>query len=239
MRARVAETTRSIQVGGRELTYVLRRTNRRRTIGLIVDHQGLKVASPWHVPLAEIYAMIERSQDWVFDKLKAWQAHRPAQRRWVSGETLHWLGKEVCLQIHIVMLGHGVWQERGVLRIYAPDREAVPQLITAWYRDQALAYFQARIALTAPRLNVQPRRLAISNAKHQWGSCNARGEVRLNWRLMQATPAIIDYVVAHELAHLRHMDHSPRFWAAVASVCPQYARLREELKEKDAAYRGL
>lgn len=238
-RAKTAETIRSIQLGGREVVYTLRRSNQRRTIGLIVNHEGLKVASPWYVPLAEIYALIERSEEWVVEKLRDWQAHRPHTRRWVGGETLHFLGREIRLHVDIALLGHGAFLSRDVLRVYAADRASVGQTAIAWYRDEALRHFEARIAAIAPSLGVEPRRLVISNAKQQWGSCNTKGEVRLNWRLMQAAPVVIDYVVAHELAHLRHMDHGPRFWATVESVCPDYLRLREELKQKDVAYRSL
>lgn len=238
-RARVAETVRSIRLGGRELTYVLRRTNRRRTIGLMVNHDGLTVASPWYVPLAEIYAMIEASQHWVFDKLEVWQSERVRARQWKSGETLYFLGREIRLGVDFVLLGHGAFLSRDRLQVYAENRAAVQPLVTAWYHDQALRHFSERVTAIAPLLRVTPRRLAISNARQQWGSCNAQGVVRLNWRLMQARPVVIDYVVAHELAHLRHMDHSPRFWATVESVCPNYRRFREELHKKDVLYRTI
>lgn len=239
MRLRIEESTHSIRLGERQLTYVLRRTNQRRTIGLIVNHEGLKVASPWRVPLAEIYALIVRSQNWVVDKLAVWQAHRPTQRRWISGETLPLLGREIRLQVGVALLAHGVLFERGVVRIYAPTVEDVREMVIAWYRQQALSHFAERLEVIAAKLGVQPTRLLLTNARHQWGSCNLKGVIRLNWRLMQARPAVIDYVVAHELAHLRHMDHSPRFWATVATVCPNWRRLRDELKESDAAYRSL
>ncbi|MES2356360.1 MAG: SprT family zinc-dependent metalloprotease [Pseudomonadota bacterium] len=238
-RAKITETTRSIYLGGREVVYVLRRTNRRRTIGLIVNHEGLKVASPWHVPMAEIYAMIEKSQDWVFNKLQVWQAQQPFVRRWVSGEKLYFLGREITLRVDIYSLGHGAFLSEDTLSAYAADAESVCRNVIAWYRDQALKRFHQRVAEIAPQLHVAPQRLILSNAKHQWGSCNSKGEVRLNWRLIQASSEVIDYVVIHELAHLQHMDHSPRFWATVESVCPQYRRLREELKEKDVLYRTI
>jgi len=72
--------------------------------------------------------------------------------------------------------------------------------------------------------------LALSSARTRWGSCSAQGGIRLNWRLIHLPPAIVDYVVVHELAHLRHMNHGPRFWALVESVCPEYRALRAELR---------
>jgi len=237
--AKVAESVRSIRLGGREVVYTLRRSNQRRTIGLTVNHEGLKVASPWYVPLSDIYALIEKSQQWVFDKLKDWQGHGRRERLWVSGETLYFLGRSLRLHVDLALLGHGAHLAKDHLHVYAPDRDAVCGIVTAWYRDRAQRHFEERLAAIAPRLRVQPRRLIISNAKQQWGNCNTKGEVRLNWRLMQAPPPVVDYVVAHELAHLRHMDHSPRFWETVQSVCPDYKCLREELKEKDVLYRSI
>jgi predicted metal-dependent hydrolase len=136
-------------------------------------------------------------------------------------------------------IGHGAVLSADILRVYVSAPEAVRGIVIAWYHDQAISYFNERVVAMAARLGATPRRLAISNAKHLWGSCNSNGEVRLNWRLMQADPEVIDYVVVHELAHLKHMDHSPRFWATVASICPEYRRLREELKEKDVLYRTI
>jgi predicted metal-dependent hydrolase len=240
-RAKIVETIRTVCLGGQELSYVLRRTNRRRTIGLMVDHEGLKVASPWYVPMHEIYEMLLRSEAWVLDKLAAWQSRLPAERGWASGDVLHFLGKNVQLKLDVALVGHGVWLERGLMHVYAPSRDAqaVRELVTIWYRDQAARHFPERVAAVSPSLGVRASRVIVSNARTQWGCCNSEGEVRLNWRLMQARPAVIDYVVVHELAHLRHMDHSPAFWAAVAAACPQYRKLREELKEKDLTYRVL
>ena len=151
-----------------------------------------------------------------------------------------WLGAGWLVE-EIALLGHGVWMGRGLCRVYAPNPEAatVRELVAVWYRDQAARYFPERVAALAPVLGVHASRVIVSNAKTQWGSCNSEGSVRLNWRLMQARPAVIDYVVAHELAHLRHMNHSPAFWATVTIACPHYRKLREELKERDVSYRVL
>jgi predicted metal-dependent hydrolase len=232
-RAKIAETVRTVSLGGQQLSYVLRRTNRRRTIGLMVDDRGLKVASPWHVPLNEIYQMLARSETWVLNKLAAWQSRRPLEQGWASGDLLNFMGKELQLKIEVTLLGHGVWMERGLLRVYAPNHEAttVHPLVTSGIAIK-LRYSPCRVHL-APHHGFRASRVVVSNAKTQWGSCTSEGKVCLNWRLMQARPAVIDYVVAHELAHLRHMNHGPAFWATVTIACPQYLKLREELKERD------
>ncbi len=102
----------------------------------------------------------------------------------------------------------------------------------AWLLQQARCVFVERLDHFAPLLGVRWTRLALSNAATRWGSARSDGSIRLNWRLVQCRLPVLDYVVAHELAHLRVMNHSPRFWATVATVVPGYAALRRELKEE-------
>lgn len=102
--------------------------------------------------------------------------------------------------------------------------------VQAWMMEAAYAHFTQRLDHFAPLLGVRWKILKLSSASTRWGSAKADGSIRLHWRLMQFAPAVLDYVVAHELAHLRHMDHSARFWHTVASVVPDYAHLRALLK---------
>ena len=110
---------------------------------------------------------------------------------------------------------------------------ALRRAVHAWMLRQARAHFSARLDHFAPLLGVQWQRLALTDARTRWGSAKADGSIRLNWRLLHCAPAVLDYVVVHELAHLRVMDHSPRFWATVASVLPDHAALRRRLREAD------
>ena len=99
-----------------------------------------------------------------------------------------------------------------------------------WYHQQALAYFNERLIFFANKLNVPLPQLRLSRAKTQWGSCNALGIIRLNWRLIQVPLPLVDYVVAHELSHLIEMNHSPAFWRIVESIYPDYLVARKDLK---------
>jgi predicted metal-dependent hydrolase len=103
--------------------------------------------------------------------------------------------------------------------------------VQAWLMRQAKDLFAERLDHFAPLLGVRWTRLSLSNAGTRWGSAGADGAIRLNWRLVHFRPAVIDYVVAHELSHLRVMDHSPRFWDTVRTVVPDYAELRGQLKD--------
>ena len=112
-----------------------------------------------------------------------------------------------------------------------PHGAALRSAVHAWMLRQARAHFTARLNHFAPLLGVQWQRLALTNARTRWGSAKSDGSIRLNWRLLHCAPAVLDYVVAHELAHLRVMDHSPRFWATVATVVPDHAALRRRLRD--------
>ena len=112
----------------------------------------------------------------------------------------------------------------------AGDNDHIEQAVSEWYRQQAEQLFVRRVAHFAPLMNVVPRTVKLSEAKTQWGSCTAHGSVRLNVQLIKLPERLIDYVVVHELAHLRELNHSAAFWRVVESVCPDYASLRGELK---------
>ena len=106
----------------------------------------------------------------------------------------------------------------------------IAKRVTDWYRRQAMILFSERIAHFSPLLNVSVAEVKISVAKTRWGSCTARGTVRLNLQLIKLPQRLTDYVVVHELAHRREMNHSAAFWRVVASACPDYLTLRRELK---------
>ncbi len=123
--------------------------------------------------------------------------------------------------------------------VRVPGDEAVKRAVVAWYRRAALAHLAHRAFFFSRLAVLAPPRVMLSSALSRWGSCNSRREVRLSWRLVKAPPALVDYVVCHELAHLRHMNHSREFWAEVGRLCPDYRRLREELEATDHLYRSF
>jgi len=142
---------------------------------------------------------------------------------------VRYLGRQLALDIQ-PSLFHEIRRQGNVLRVYAPAGMDAGELVRAWLIARAERLLAWRLARVARRLGRAPSRFALSNAQTQWGSCTRHGHVRLNWRLVQAPLAIIDYVAAHELAHLIHLDHSPRFWAQVAMLCPDALARRAELR---------
>ena len=119
------------------------------------------------------------------------------------------------------------------MHVWSPDdnEQVLRSLLCDWYRRQARDHRELRLRLLAPRLSVQPSSISIRAQKTRWGSCSSRGVISLNWRLMLVPGHLADYVLVHELCHLRHLDHSPAFWSLVASVLPEHRRLRAELRD--------
>lgn len=227
---------RYIQLGSEILGYSLRRS-RRRSIGFLIEDAGLRVTAPHWVTLPQIEQAIREKQRWIVGKLSEWRTRRlPVRIEWRDGGTLPFLGEELTLR-----LGGGLEPTRGdagQLWLALPhdaDATRISDAACAWLQQRALEEFQARAAGFARRLGVTPRRIALSSARTQWGSCTADRVVRLNWRLIHFAPAIIDYVVAHELAHLKEMNHSRAFWDTVGELLPDYAVSRRELRQHHPA----
>ncbi len=226
-----AGTLRYIQLGSEIVCYRFRRA-RRRSIGIMIDDDGLRVAAPGHTPIAEVEAFILEKAVWVLRKLSEWRAApKPPVVNWSDGATIALLGTPVTIAL---MPGRrDIHLEDGRLAIgLAPrgDPAALRKRGIAWVKARALALLGERLALYAASLGVPTPALTLSNARTQWGLCREDGRVRLNWRLIHLPLHLIDYVVAHELAHLREMNHSARFWAVVGGLYPDYRMARSELR---------
>lgn len=123
--------------------------------------------------------------------------------------------------------------EKNQIELPLPSTVAtqeIEKIVMEWYYKQAYICFSKRITFFAKKLGVPNPQLRLSDAKTRWGSCDERGIIYLNWRLIQLSTSLVDYVVAHELSHLIEMNHSPIFWKTVESICPDYLAIRNELK---------
>jgi len=225
-------TLRYVRLEREVVGYRLRRA-RRRSIGLAIDDGGLRVAAPGHVPIAEIEAFIGEKARWVLQKLAERRAApRPPVVNWNDGCMITLLGAPV--RIELLPGRCGISLQNGRLGIgLAPrgDPAALRKRGIAWLKDEARALLGTRLARYAASLGAPTPALTLSNARTQWGVCREDGQVRLNWRLIHLPLHLIDYVVAHELAHLREMNHSARFWAVVGGLYPEYKTARRELRE--------
>lgn len=219
---------------------------RRRSIGLLIGDAGLVVRAPRWVTLGQIESVLQERAGWILAKLDALRARqqrrRAARVHWGPQARLPYLGQPLLLVADPQAPAGGLLEP-------AESADAPHQLRLAlaagdpperwraaaqrWLQRQARRHFTERLDHFAPKLAVRWKRLALSSATTRWGSASTSGAIRLNWRLMHLSPALVDYVVVHELAHLRVMDHSPRFWAAVAEVLPDHRALRRALREAE------
>jgi predicted metal-dependent hydrolase len=235
---------RELALAGAHVAYEFQH-GQRRTIGFSIGPEGLSVRAPSWVPQFEVDAALHRKAAWIVRKLGEARERRPHQDILSSplqdGVVLSYLGQPLLLHVAAPHSGKSVLVRveplagaPATLSISLPLRKAEPthlrEAVLRWLMQYAHAHFVTRLNHYAPLLGVRWQRLGLSNASTRWGSASADGSIRLNWRLVHLRPELIDYVVAHELSHLREMNHSPRFWATVASVMPDYALLRAELK---------
>ncbi len=248
------QASREALLGNSLVAYAFRR-GKRRTIGFTVGADGLQVSAPKWVPLYEVDKAVQEKSGWILQKLhEARDRHarlESARIEWKDGALLPFMGEQV-----IVVLdprqAHAGQGESGAGAVLQTEAQALPGVprhtlhiglpqhasqqqirdaVQAWLMRQAKRIFTERLNHFAPQLGVQWKKLSLSSAGTRWGSASADGSIRLNWRLVHLRMSVLDYVVAHELAHLRVMDHSPRFWDTVASVMPNHAALRAELRD--------
>ena len=234
-----AQANRHALLHGVTVSYRFERS-RRKSIGFTVGPEGLVVRAPGWVPMREIDAAVQEKASWILAKLQQMRerARLPLapEPQWVHGADLPYLGGTV--RLCVVARGQLPELPEGVqpLALHLPPEASAQQLreaAEAWFKQRARALFEERLRLYGPRLGVQHRRLSLSSARTRWGTARADGHIRLNWRLIHLPLAQIDYVVVHELAHLRVMDHSPRFWDTVGEVLPDYRERRRQLRSHE------
>lgn len=228
--ARPPEPAHRIVIAGQAIAYQLRRSQR-RTIGLSVDHRGLRVGAPQRARLGDIESLIHQHGQWVLDKLSAWHERAAPTRFELSdGTVIPALGGT--LTVTITPIGRARWQFVGDrLHLWPTAASDAHCLLERALREKARAVFAERLGHFAPRLGFAVPQVRLSSARTRWGSCNHQGGISLNWRLVFMPLAIVDYVVAHELAHLREMNHSPAFWSVVEQLCPDWRTRRLELRQ--------
>jgi predicted metal-dependent hydrolase len=214
----------------------IRASTRRSTLALELHADGaLTVAAPAACPLAIIREFVASHRLWI-DRQRARLARLPAARpALVHGVRLPYLGTTLTLHHHVTDGRRVLCRREGdALIVHAADPAGLHRGVTDWYRRAAETHFQDRLAHFGARIGCAPKRLTVRAARTRWGSCSARGTISLNWRLMQAPPELVDYVVVHELCHLRIPNHSPRFWAEVARILPHWRELRVALHSPGA-----
>jgi predicted metal-dependent hydrolase len=237
--------THEARLNGHTVAYELRRA-RRKSIGFIIGTDGLVVSAPRWVGRADVDTALQEKARWILTKLQEQddRARRLAQAKveWRDGTTIPFLGESVIVVLDTRSTGAVLHTApdtlpgvpRLTLHVGLPQSAAPEQIrdaVQSWLQRQAKRIFEERCRHFATQLGVRMTRLSLSSATTRWGSAGADGAIRLHWRLVHFAMPTIDYVVAHELAHLREMNHSAAFWEVVRSVVPDYERARGTLRD--------
>ena len=234
----------SVLFGDTSIEYDVRRSHRRKkTVHIRVDGNGVHVAAPMRTPNHALEGMVLKRASWILDCLSR-VAETAAPRRFVNGETLPYLGRSVRLIVETDgVAAPEVRFDRWRFRVAVPQSldeaqryDAIQRVVGEWYKARAEERLRACVELWWPVLGSgEMPRVLIRDPRRQWGSCAPDGTLRFSWRLMMVEPALTEYVVVHELAHLTHRNHSADFWGLVSSVMPDARHRRKRLDEAGQA----
>ena len=227
-----APKLRHLLLGSQIVAYALRQAPRRR-LSMTIDERGLSVGAPLRITISEVESFLRMHAAWVHKKLAEFAGSHA--RRHISvrdGSTLPLLGSEVAVRV-VPGANRIRWQGQELLLEARADADCDALTRRALQR-RAMEVFGERVERYARAMGRPAPALGLSNARTRWGSCSAKTGIRLNWRLIHLPLPLIDYVVAHELAHLVEMNHSRRFWAVVDRIYPDWKNARRELKLRAA-----
>jgi predicted metal-dependent hydrolase len=219
------------------IEYWLRRS-KRRSIGFLIEDDGLHVTAPRWVTIAEIEEAVRSKQRWIVAKLDERRkslAQKKEPTPLGDGASIPFLGKIYTLRVQSGEKTSGVALDDTLDTITVSLRpntreDKLKMHVENWLQKEARRVFSQRLPTFSEKLGVTYRSFALSSAMTQWGSCTAQGTLRLNWRLIHLSLDLIDYVIAHELSHLREMNHGPRFWSTVKSIFPEYENAKKLLR---------
>jgi len=231
---------RQLQVGEFILEYELRRSTR-RSIGFMIDDDGLRVTAPKRISIAEIDEAIRTKQHWILSKLKERRERRATRLQkppveWVDGAQIPYLGADITLRLLVGGRSRSIYnpntRELWITLLPGGSENLLKERVKTWYQQQAKTLFAERLDLFAGRLGVQYHSFGLSSAGTRWGSCTADRKIRLNWKLIHFSLPLIDYVVAHELSHILEMNHSQQFWDTVGLIYPEYDEAKNLLRKR-------
>lgn len=237
-----------MRLHGDAVAYVLYRVPRRRHVHIVVGDEGrLEVRAPWRFSRTEAEAALHGNAAWVVARLRHAQRDAACRAPLQSGARLPLLDEQLRLEVAgerqlelALLVGRAgtsrVTRHGNTLRVHLPPEGCVDvrALVMTWYREEARRYLPVRLAALAGRVGVRYRSVAIRAQRTRWGSCSGSGLISLNWRLLLVPSTLVDYVLVHELCHVRHMNHSPAFWEMVACTVPDFRERRRRLRELQA-----
>lgn len=234
----VAERS-EVRFGGTRIVYGVRRSSRRTTVSVAVDpYEGVVGRAPDKTPVERLDRVVHAKASWIVARLNGRAGDRPPPREFVSGESFLYLGRHY--RLRVMRMGDeedGVRLDRGWLWVpveaglHGQERaDQVRGRLVRWYRAHAALRLGERVAAWTAKLGLRESRMLIRDQRRRWASCDPKGVIRLNWRMVQAPLRLVDYVVAHELLHLTHRNHTRGFWEGLGRVMHDYDRRRAALR---------
>jgi predicted metal-dependent hydrolase len=222
----------SVTIG--DLTFALRRSSRRKTLGITIERNGeLVLTAPVDTPLEEIERVARQKGLWVYRKLaeREFLVGPTRTKEYVPGETFHYLGRSYRLRLVDPKNGHPPLQlQHGWFGLRRDEQERGEKHFVDWYIEHGQPWLSRRIELHIPRIGVEPGPVRVQDLGYRWGSCGSAA-LNFHWRTLQLPPRIIDYVVVHELVHVIEPRHDREFWRRVERAMPDFEARKSWLAE--------
>lgn len=230
----------SIKFGNQTIPYTLKNSQRRKTLSISVDQHGVSVITPSEVAQETIELTLHKKAPWIIKQLTDFEEMhtKTSKRAFMSGEKLLYLGRNYRLKViktdssepnfrfyqgrFLAELPKNVKEEE--------HRDLIYPLYIEWIKIRANAFALERLKRFSLKLQKEPNKVMIKDQEQRWGSCTPAGNILLNWRIFLAPVSIIDYVLAHELVHLKHMNHSKEYWETLRMLLPDYDQRKEWLR---------
>jgi predicted metal-dependent hydrolase len=213
---------------------VIKSKKRRKTISLHIKADGkITVYAPYDTPKSQIERFVQEKKSWITDKIaEKEKSIREAEKVFLSGERFLYLGESYSLEIRDMKIKkHPLTLSFGQFILDQDYIEDAKRLFTQWYQKEAREKILKRIDYYSNKIQLFPKGVRITSAKYRWGSCSGDNRLSFSWRIMMASLDIIDYILIHELVHIKEKNHSRRFWGYLESILPGYRKQRFWLKK--------
>ncbi len=229
------ESTHQLQLGDNAVVFTLRKSPKARNLRLSISpERGLLVTTPLRCSEKRALQFVEQNVTWIAKQL-AKQSQKPNYKFNFLDGTAKYLGEDCQIVVSIGLRDYASLADgKFSLNVRQREEKNCRRALTGFYKREARKLFEQRVAIHAAALNVAAQRIAIRGQTTKWGSCSHRGNLNFNWKLAMAPLHVIDYLVIHELSHLKHFNHSKQFWATVEQFCPGYNLCEEWLKQNSA-----
>lgn len=223
---------------------------KKKNITIRISKNGeVVVTSPIYVDDKYIYNLVEGKANWIIEKLKEIEKIKNHIRKatYKNGGEIEYLGRKLILDIfedNVDKLSIYINENKLIIKLPKHKRDLIPEEmlkteILRFLKEQAKVILKQRARFLSEKYKFEPNRVVVKEQKTIWGSCSSKGNINLNWRLVMMPLEVIDYVVVHELCHLKHHNHSNRFWSLVNEIMPDYEERRRWLKENGGRIMGI